>query len=269
MPASDEIYVELCRSQLLAQSAWYEIWDREKRLNITASLEKVFRRLQRHFKTECFFEIGAHDALFSRSIHNNYPEARIYAFEANPFVYEKYSKRPAILGRSRLEYIHSAVGSQDGYTRFFLFDTLDGRKESAISKRDGIVPRLNESDSCKTIEVPVTRIDSFVDKKSLQGRKMCFWIDAEGATGQVLEGMEEVLPAVTSLFVELETSRIWDGQMLDSEIILWLRKRGFLPVLRDFSSSRQYNCIFINWSYYTQVEYALAWNISLLSHQKI
>lgn len=79
----------LWQQQLLSQAAWYNLRGREARKRVTDRLAEHFLTMQHLLGTCCFLEIGAHEASFSRRAKAMYPEAMVFAFEANPHVYAK------------------------------------------------------------------------------------------------------------------------------------------------------------------------------------
>jgi len=48
-----------------------------------------------------------------------------------------------------------------------------------------------------------------------------------------------------AIYVELESSAKWKGQMLDADVVSCLAVHGLKPVLRDIQRHWQYNAIFM------------------------
>lgn len=253
MMDSMNMFLDVMQHQLLSQAAWYDLRNMEKRASAAARVAWQFLMMQRLLGTSCFVEIGAHEAGFSRNVCNKYPQAHIYAFEANPYVFQKYEAElkadfPA------MDYRNAAVSAEDGVSEFLLATDIDGSSEPMAGKRSSLLPRLGDGNSTTSISVPAVRLDTFLRQENLTEEKVCLWIDVEGATGQVLTGAESSLAQVTSLFVEVELNPVWDGQWTFRQVMEWCYRHDFLPVLRDFLYGNQFNCIFVNRAYYNRIE---------------
>ncbi|WP_139162992.1 hypothetical protein [Desulfonatronum thiosulfatophilum] len=70
---------------ILNQAIKYNINDEKQRKLSTKILEKFFIDINRILNPKVYFEIGAHQATFSKIISEIQPEGKIFAFEANPY----------------------------------------------------------------------------------------------------------------------------------------------------------------------------------------
>lgn len=245
MMDTTELLLDTLQGQLLSQAAWYDLRDMEKRRAVTARVARQFLMMQKVLGTTCFMEIGAHEAQFSRNVRKEYPDARIYAFEANPHVYAQYHHNfPASPG-PRIDYRHLAVGHEDGTTDFLLAAQIEGKDEPLESTRNSLLPRKGAGHSYHTVSVPITRLSTFVQREHLEQERLCLWIDAEGATRQILEGAISILPQVTSMLLEVELEPVWEGQWTARDVMRWCHDHDLIPLLRDFARPKQYNCIVI------------------------
>ena len=253
----NDVYPDTMQRILLEQAAWYDLHNMDRCRSISKRVARQFLNMQKPLGTTCFMEIGAHEAAFSLSVRQKYSHAHIYAFEANPHVYKKYCAQFAPESGLNIHYKNMAAGNYDGMVDFLLAEEIDGVEELLESSRNSFLPRIGTGHSYRSIAVPVTRLAAFAEKESLSGETFCLWIDAEGASRQVLEGAEALLPRVTSMLIEVELEPIWDGHWTVGPLMLWCRERGFIPVLRDFARPQQYNCLFVNLDFYPRVEHSI------------
>lgn len=257
MPTVNELYLDVIQGQLLAQSAWYDLHNMDRCRSISRRIARQFLTMQKPLGTTCFVEIGAHEAAFSLSARQEYPNAYIYAFEANPHVYARYCTQFTPESGLNIRYENTAVGNYDGMIDFLLAEKIGGVEEPLESSRNSFMPRTGTGHSYHSTAVPVTRLATFAERESLNEETFCLWIDAEGCSRQVLEGAETLLPRVTSMLIEVEIEPIWEGQWTAGPLMLWCRERGFIPVLRDFARPRQYNCLFVNLDFYSRAEHSI------------
>lgn len=242
----------LWQQQLLSQAAWYNLRGRTARNRISDRLVGHFLAMQQPLGTQCFLEIGAHEATFSRRAKSRYPNVHVFAFEANPYVFAK-QQYTILNDNPDINYIHLAIADHDGMAYLVISDSIAGVAESLDSKRHGLLAR-EDADKVHRIEVPCAKLDTFVVSNNLENLQLCLWIDAEGASSQVLMGAENILHLATSLYIEVDIKKHWDGQWEASQLFEWLLEHDFLPVFRDFEWAFQYNVVWINKKMYYRVD---------------
>lgn len=197
--------------------------------HISKDLADKFISLQEKIKPDIYIEVGAFDAEFSRTIYSKIPNAKIWAFEANPYV---HSKNYPILG---IEYINKAVSDRVGSIEFEIQkDVQPDAVNNSIMKR-------NEDKPYEYIMVESITLNDILSEFS----NICLWIDCEGANREVLLGASEILSKVSSIFIEVEQIEYWKDQWLDTDVIGYLESFGFKLIDRDYQYPGQYNCIFI------------------------
>lgn len=201
-------------------------------------LVRYFRRLCRRAEPTTVLEIGAHEASFSRWAAETLPDARVLAFEANPYVHEKYAGE---LARTRVDYRHLAVGPTTGEVELNLPTDVMGRERELANRMASLGVHRETKDQI-VVTVPSVRLDEHV---TLEGDdRAVAWIDVEGAIGLVLEGCTGVLDRVDAIYVEVEREVTWEGQWLDVDVAVFLRQHGLLPVARDLARKFQHNLVF-------------------------
>jgi FkbM family methyltransferase len=205
--------------------------------SVRARFLKALLKIVEIQKPAIVVEIGAHEASFSKEVKHLLPSAQVIAFEANPEVFNKFEQRVAAVG---VDYRHACVATHDGYQTFHAPLSNKGNKWlKAGSMLGGIHGSKTES-----YQVPACRLDTVLG--SMADNPSVIWIDVEGAIAQVLGGANKTLKNCRALYVELETQRWWDGQMIASEAVELLINSGLYPVLQDFQKDGQANYLFLS-----------------------
>ena len=188
---------------------------------------QTFINIQKIMLPSVSIEVGAYDADFSKSMVGIAKE--IWAFEASPYVYEKFKHINGI------NYINAAISNESGFVDFEI-----QKNEHKLISNNSIMKR-NDKSAKEYIQVESKTInDLFYDKKNIT-----LWIDCEGANEQVLTGASKVLPNVNSIFIEVETAKYWKNQWIESDVKKYLENFGFRLSMSEPQYINQYNQIYI------------------------
>ena len=238
LDAYDAGYLYL--AQLLAQRA-----RKLPRELVAARVQQTFRDLCIELGPTVSLEVGAHEAEFSRWLKSEVPTAHCVAFEANPFVHEKYADDVDGTG---VEYHHLAVsqvnGTVDlGIPRRFHNPLRGHRFRKRRTSRMASLARHRYAERTETVPVPSVPLDDFVSVDD--DDVVVAWIDVEGASGAVLSSGEKVMSQASLVFIEVESEQVWKGQWLDVDVARYLGRCGLVPVLRDIRRPHQYNVVYV------------------------
>ena len=211
----------------------------------TEFLERFYIDLCVLTQSRLCIEVGAHEARGLRRLSQCLPEARLLAFEANPYVHQRFVNRmePAIT------YLNQAV-SHDDQPRVLKIPRLMPAKEGLRT-----LPRENLTSSLRTrnmekveyeeVTVSCTSLDNIVSDHP-GSTPVSLWIDVEGAAGDVLAGATQALRKdVALVYIELENKLSWKGQWLDRDVARFLAGYDLVPLARDMQTPWQYNQLFI------------------------
>lgn len=217
-------------------------------------LAQNYYELQKILKSDCFFEIGAFEADFSRKMKSIFPDSKVYAFEASPYCYNNYKN-----SNTSIEYLNIAISDKEGEIDFTLQDKniSDQSEIEKIRGNNSILDRNDDTISYKKISVKSTTFDLFVEKESLENLSTSLWIDVEGANKNVLQGSKNFLKNVQSLLIEVEDFEYWKNQWLSADVDQFLKGFGFLPIVRDFEDNNQYNVVYVNSALLEDVDIAI------------
>jgi FkbM family methyltransferase len=187
----------------------------------------AFIDIQKVMLPKITIEVGAYDADFSKSMVGIAKE--IYAFEASPFVYEKFKDIPGV------DYRNLAISDVSGEIDFEI--QIDQHK---LTSNNSIMKR-NDKGNKEYISVKSSTLNElFEDKKNI-----ALWIDCEGANGQVLTGASSILPNIGSICIEVETARFWKDQWLEQDVKEYLAGFGFRLSMSEPQYTNQFNQIYI------------------------
>lgn len=203
-------------------------------------VKRAFQDLVVHAGTTVTLEVGAFEADFSRWARATLPDARVVAFEANPYVHERFRAEVEAAG---VEYAHACVGDTAGPVTLQVPRDFRSHPFAQVNQMASLATSI-DTDVQEQVEVPGVRLHDVVPLGD--DDVVAAWIDVEGALGRVLPGNEETLRRASVVFVEVETEPVWHGQWLDTDVAGWFRDLGMVPLLRDLQRPWQYNLVLVS-----------------------
>lgn len=203
-------------------------------------VKRVFRDLVVHSGATVTLEVGAFEADFSRWARQALPDARVLAFEANPYVHERF--RPEVEAAG-VDYRNECVGDTDGPVTLNVPRDFRSHPFARVNQMASLATSI-DTDTQEQVEVPGVRLHDVVPLGD--DDVVAAWIDVEGALARVLPGNEETLRRASVVFVEVETEPVWHGQWLDTDVAAWFAAIGMVPLLRDLQRPWQYNLVLVS-----------------------
>tara|TARA_Y100001949_G_C15912144_1_gene297308 strand:- start:151 stop:840 length:690 start_codon:yes stop_codon:yes gene_type:complete len=185
------------------------------------------------------FDIGSRHSLESIEFSKKFPNANIYAFEANPKCYRDCIENAKSI--ERINIYNVAVNNYDGICDFYAINPektitpwFDGNLgASSLYKANGKYP--HEKYVQDKIEVSSVRLDSWCNANGVKNIDL-MWIDAQGAGMRIFEGMgKKLLNTVKIIQIELEGTPIYEGQSLYKEVSDYLNVNGFVQIYGSVS----------------------------------
>lgn len=198
---------------------------------LNEEISKNFYEIQKILKPDISIEIGAYDADFSKMMLNVAKEC--YAFEANPYVYDKFKD-----SLTNIKYINKIVSDTDGSIPFYIHDKQEYWAEGSHSIKE-------RTDNAKIKEVVMVESICLDNYFSEIKNNCCLWIDCEGATEQVLLGSKNIINKVDSIFIEVDLIPQWHKIWLLSDVLKFLSDFEFTMVKMEKFWEGQANCIFV------------------------
>lgn len=213
--------------------------DRDSEL-IGTHLRSLFYDLMRSADLTKCIEIGAYEASFSRVCKNEFPDTKVIAYEANPYVYERFGDN---LQKGGVDYRFACVAGENGKQTFTVPKDFRGSERNMDNQMASLMTNIHTEEN-ETFDVDSVRLDDDIDLQD--NDKLALWVDVEGATKYVFSGALKSLEKTPLIYIEVESRPIWDGQWLDTDVYQFLSARGFVPVARDSQRIHQFNYIYIN-----------------------
>lgn len=177
-----------------ADARSFALW--EKSGNVNRRSMALWRALLRLHPWSLILDVGANhgEMLLLPELPRN---AQIYAFEPNPALVPLL-RRSLADSRIAAEVVEAAVGSIDGHIAMHV-DLHWSGTSSLIA--------ANTSGAYKTVEVPITRLDTFLAGLNLNG-SLLVKIDVEGLEWDVLQGLLPALDRWDRVAIMAEVHRL-------------------------------------------------------------
>lgn len=201
-------------------------------------LDKIFFEMIEQSNINCFIEAGAFDAQTSLKV-NNIKNCEVFAFEANPYNFNNFKSN---FLNTDINYLNFAVSDKEEELIFFVQTTVDGHQVSSIKKNNSLKIKTNKNITYERHQVQCVSINGFFKETT---KNFALWIDVEGLAYEVLLGATKILKNTSFLKIEVEQKEIWKGQKTAEDVVSLMDTCGFIPLLRDYEYTTQYNIIFV------------------------
>ena len=203
-------------------------------------------------KPQIFCDIGANQGEAGRRALSTDMRMLVFGFEANPTIHKMHANVNIDAG---VNWVNLAISNRTGEINLYIPRILErAYSNGKLSKRVTIeaentgkssILRRAENSEYNVVNVPTETLDNYLRRHAPNGR-VALWIDVEGAASAVLGGAMETLDRTDVLIVEVEGFSFWQDQALVTSIIDILRRKGFIPVLRDREyGDAQFNIVFV------------------------
>jgi FkbM family methyltransferase len=122
-----------------------------------------------------------------------------------------------------------ALGAAAGRARLEVSTESD---MSSLLPRTARLDRLSPgSRPCRTIEVPVVRLDQLPELRESRSRRLFVKLDLQGSEGAALDGLTGLLPAIVGLQLELALVPLYVGESDWRQMVDRLAALGYVPWL--------------------------------------
>lgn len=164
-------------------------------------------------------EIGSRDGHDTKELAKalSLPDSACYVIEAHPVCAENIRRT-----YPNFHVANYAVANTTGTGTFFM--------EPENVGASSLLPRLKPNPGIKTAEVPIIRMEQWIDALDL--KEICVAkIDVEGLTLDVLKSFGKHINRLQAVQLELEHEPVWLGQSLYPETKEWLEANGFVQIM--------------------------------------
>jgi len=213
----------------------------------------LFNSLLFIFKPDLVFDIGSLDGRDAIRMRDLLPESQIVSFEANSLNYKKMEENP-VFNPLNISIMNKAVSDIDGEVDFYeeeIFIKDDGRdnRHGGVSSTRARVDEISKGHN--KVKVETTRVDSFVLSLPVLPKSIALWIDVEGGSFEVLNGLSGVKDLVSLIHVEVETEEVWKDQKTKKDVLDLLDSEGFMVIARS-RKSLQHDIVLVNKQEYSK-----------------
>ncbi|MEM9829416.1 MAG: FkbM family methyltransferase [Bacteroidota bacterium] len=216
-------------------------------LNFQYSTHTLFLKAANYSSSNLVLDIGCLDGKDTLTFRDGLPGARVLAFEANPYNYQKI-KDSGVLESNHIEVFNFAVSDRTDFLKFYLYNTSDVQRDgiASLKKRDGV-------EAQEEVEVQSVRIEDFLAKNEVSISNIAVWIDVEGAAFEVITSFGDRINEVSVVHVELENEKLYQEYHLQQEVEAFLKKNKFICLGKQMHKSRKVgdyvyiNSSILNW----------------------
>jgi FkbM family methyltransferase len=208
----------------------------------------AFHALLWMLKPDLVLEIGSMDGSDSKRFRKLLPRTEIVAFEGNPYNHRAMLEDREIK-RERIRVVNSLVSDTEEKRSFFVQRPVAGAGHFNKGT-SSLTHRHEEGVTTEEVRLDAVRIDSFLSREYPTAARVAVWVDVEGHTYTVIEGMRGARDRVKVMHVEVETSEIWPGQKIEADVLHLAADMDFIPVARG-ANSVQRDVILVSRSWYT------------------
>ena len=195
-------------------------------------IEKFIKYIENKNDELVIFDIGSRDCIQSIEFYNNFPNAKIYAFECNPNTLS-ICKDNIKLFNDRITLIEGAVCDYDGTITFYPINQnktittwTDGNPgASSIFKSNGTY--TEEKYVQDEIITNCHCLVSVMKKYSIP-KVDIIWMDLQGAELLALKGLGHYLQNVKYIYTEISHKEIYTGQVMFNELNDFILSNGFI-----------------------------------------
>ena len=199
------------------------------------------------------FEVGAHRGHDIKHIVETWPEAKVYAFEADPFNYNICLENCKEF--DNVEVYNIAIYDQNKKMTFNRFCDIESIPDSETFKGsnmqftgcgslnkpgDGLKNIYKITEVTEELEVEAITLRSFCEDNDINSIDAIF-MDVQGAEMNVINGCESLIDSTKSLILEWSTNRVLYENETD---FLWIK--SFLELKGLKETKREYQLQGIN-----------------------
>lgn len=205
-------------------------------------------------KEYVIFDIGSRDCLQSIEFYNNFPNAKIYAFECNPNTLDICRKNIKDY-TDRITLIEGAICDYNGKIKFYPIN----QEKTITTWKDGNpgASSLFKSNGLCTIEhyvqdeiyINCHRLDTIMEKYGID-KVDIIWMDLQGAELLALKSLGNKLKDVKYVYTEVSHKEIYTGQVMFNELHNYILSNNFFLKNNLTMSGWQEDAIYIKKEYY-------------------
>lgn len=190
------------------------------RHGVAAAVEHEAAALDHPYRT--VIDVGANRGQFLLVAARRFPHASLLAFE--PLPGPRDLLRQAMPRTRPVRLFEVALSDRAGTATFHVARADDS--SSLLPIADSQVATFPGTDEVAQLTVQTARLDEVLASERLMP-PVLLKIDAQGGELAVLQGADELLPAVTTILVECSFAELYEGQPSVDAVVRHLHGHGF------------------------------------------
>ncbi|MEX1002114.1 MAG: FkbM family methyltransferase [Crocinitomicaceae bacterium] len=168
-------------------------------------------------------EAGAHKGTDTVKIAEKWPNAKIYAFEPVPDIFQELKSATSDINNVQCE--HLALGAQEGTITMHVSSGRSDGSSSILKPKEHVDFHPDVSFEHE-IEVPLMSLDKWAAENHVDSIDF-MWLDMQGAEYEMLNASSNILNKVKVLFTEVSLIETYEGVPLYNEFRAFLESKGF------------------------------------------
>lgn len=207
------------------------------------ALDRAFVDLVRDLQPAVVTDVGSRDGEMAILCQQAQPGAQVFAFEANP---ENFFEHATAVARHGVVFVPMAVGAGRSWTSIQVPRWATAAQHANRTRRGvgSLRPRHDTRDYV-TYAAAATSLGEFFALPAHREATFAHWIDVEGCSHEVLEGLGPIAERTLFFKIEVETRAHWQGQKLVDDCLRKAAELGFDPVVW-FDHDEQFDVICAN-----------------------
>ncbi len=185
------------------------------------------------------FDIGSRECNESVQFSKKFPNAKIFAFEPNPYQYDECKNN--IRNYNNISFFPIALSDFENTAEFHI---TRGNVGASSLLNPTYVPFASSQDT-ETIQVPVTTLDMWTSENHINNIDI-LWMDVQGNELNVLNGAKSILHNTSIINTEVGLKAYYEAHTMKSDIFLFLEDMGFQLIHEQAEWECEANVIFIN-----------------------
>ena len=194
-------------------------------------LEPLFKNL---YNIKTIIDIGSNKGQFSILAKYFFPNSKIYSFEPQ----KKYlNMQKDILKKKNIKYYNFGIGAKNGNKIFYIT-----KREDSSSFLKPIDNQIGDYNSKYKKKVKIDKLENIIKLNDIINPSL-IKLDIQGLELEALKGARKLLRKINFIIVEISYQKIYHNQVLNKEIITFLKKKNFIPI-KEMNITKRNNKLF-------------------------